>query len=99
MGRNAQPLIPPAEMFTIIGLMAKTNKQNQKKKKQATYQHTVATVPRKCSYVAPGGADLRECKHSDGSVLQWWRRTCTSFSQWRRLGEEERVCEERRRNH
>lgn len=51
------------------------------------------------SHLAPGGADLRECKHSDGSVLQWWRRTCTSFSQWRRLGEEERVCEERRRNH
>lgn len=50
------------------------------------------------THPALGGADLRECKHSDGSVLQWWRRTCTSFSQWRRLGEEERVCVERRRN-
>lgn len=36
--------------------------------------------------------------NSDGSVLQWWRRPCTSFSQWRRLGEEESVCVQRRRN-
>lgn len=51
-----------------------------------------------CFYLPLGGADSLVCKHSDGSVLQWWRRTCTSFSQWRRLGKEERVCVKRRRN-
>lgn len=39
------------------------------------------------------GANFLVCKHSDGSVLQCWKRKRTSFSQWRRLDEEWRVCE------